>query len=74
MMANTKEQDLARLALIDDAIQLLKRDLDKCYEERVAIWNHRLNVAKDSKQAELARASNVGRADVVQGIRRRSAS
>lgn len=67
-MTTSKETDLARLA----EIAAVTADLPALYDERRTIWRRRLE-AGDSTQAELARVSKVGRADVKKGATFRAA-
>jgi hypothetical protein len=61
----TKDDDLKRL----EEIALLTDRDSGIFAERRSIWKRRLE-AKDCTQAELARYSHVGRADIVRGILR----
>ena len=61
----TREQDIARL----EEIATLTDRKTGVFAERRSIWQRRLE-AKDCTQAELARYSHVGRADIVRGIKR----
>ena len=60
----SKSKDIQRL----QEIAVLTDKKTGIYTERRRIWKRRLD-AKDSSQAELARASGVMRADIIRGVK-----
>jgi hypothetical protein len=64
-----RDEDLAALAEMAPRIEELQRRLSNMIDRRRLIWDRRLNVAKDTNKATLARASNCHSMNVTQGLK-----